>query len=332
MKLNYTNILLFSLSLNILSLSPKVYNQRNHKSITPHTPKEHPIKIHRSLCECELYMPNYDNDPEMQAVMQDFGRQTSQRFEENNECMIENRQKCKEQCDKEIQKIILKDKIEKELTVKFGALHTHITIEDIPTCICDKSLSDKVEKTCLNCGGILGTVVPGWGILGSIGFYGFVNSIAIDVAVKEGIAKVLHELKEITALEILLNNKLEALVTPETYACTNALNKSIMAAKLTICKASPQPAPCSPKLFDLSVIAPKVHNATMEGINTAKVAEVNTWNTAFSSPAFFSNPIVISAIVLICIAVILLIIYLILRYRRKKQMNKKLKYIKLLKE
>ncbi|EWC88214.1 hypothetical protein PFNF54_02992 [Plasmodium falciparum NF54] len=213
MKLHYTKILLFSLQLNILMLSSYAHIKKKIY-ITPQIP----ITTSRVLSECDVQTSIYDYDEDMKSVKDNFDRQTSHRFEEYEKRMNVKRQKCKEQCDKEVQKIILKDKIEKELTVKFGALHTHITIEDIPTCICDKSLSDKVEKTCLNCGGILGTVVPGWGILGSIGFYGFVNSIAIDVAVKEGIAKVLHELKEITALEILLNNKLEALVTPETYA------------------------------------------------------------------------------------------------------------------
>ncbi|ETW27267.1 hypothetical protein PFFCH_05306 [Plasmodium falciparum FCH/4] len=42
-------------------------------------------------------MPNYDNDPEMKEMMENFDRQTSQRFKEYDERMIEKRQKCKEQ-------------------------------------------------------------------------------------------------------------------------------------------------------------------------------------------------------------------------------------------
>ncbi|ETW48419.1 hypothetical protein PFMALIP_03534 [Plasmodium falciparum MaliPS096_E11] len=76
-----------------------VYNQRNH--YITRTPKA----TTRTLCECELYAPsNYDNDPEMKAVMQGFDRQTSQRFEEYNERLLENKQKCKDKCDKEIKK------------------------------------------------------------------------------------------------------------------------------------------------------------------------------------------------------------------------------------
>ncbi|ETW58817.1 hypothetical protein PFMC_05297 [Plasmodium falciparum CAMP/Malaysia] len=92
--------------------------------------------------------------------MHDFDRQTSQRFEEYNERMNKNRQKCKEQCDRDIQNIILKDKIAKGLKQQLTTLETNIDTNDIPTCVCDKSVADKVEKTCLKCGGVLGGAVP----------------------------------------------------------------------------------------------------------------------------------------------------------------------------
>ncbi|ETW40356.1 hypothetical protein PFNF135_05183 [Plasmodium falciparum NF135/5.C10] len=105
----------------------------------------------------------------MKAVMQGFDRQTSQRFKEYDERMIKNRQKCREQCDKEIQKIILRDKMEKELTEKFATLDTRITTNDIPTCVCEKSVADKVEKTCLKCTQNLGGIVaPSSGVLAGI--------------------------------------------------------------------------------------------------------------------------------------------------------------------
>ncbi|ETW35096.1 hypothetical protein PFTANZ_04197 [Plasmodium falciparum Tanzania (2000708)] len=167
MKVHYFNILLFSLPLNIILLSSQVYNQRNH-ILTLHKS----TTTSRLLCECELYAPsNYDNDPEMKSVMQDFDRQTSQRFEEYNERLLENKQKCKEQCDKEIQKIILKDKLEKELMDKFATLHTDIQSDAIPTCVCEKSIADKVEKGCLKCGSVFGGIAPSVGLLGGLGIY-----------------------------------------------------------------------------------------------------------------------------------------------------------------
>ncbi|KOB62630.1 hypothetical protein PFHG_04339 [Plasmodium falciparum HB3] len=142
-----------------------VYNQRNH--YITRTPKTNT----RTLCECELYAPsNYDNDSQMKEVMENYNRQASERFKEYDERMMKNRQKCKEQCDKEIQKIILKDKLEKELMDKFATLQTDIQNDAIPTCVCEKSVADKVEKTCLRCGSVLGGgVAPSVGLLGGIG-------------------------------------------------------------------------------------------------------------------------------------------------------------------
>ncbi|ETW56874.1 hypothetical protein PFUGPA_01075, partial [Plasmodium falciparum Palo Alto/Uganda] len=84
MKVHYINILLFALPLNILVGSP-------HKkpSITPNFPPNT-----RLLCDCELYSPaNYDDDPQMKKIMENFDRQTSQRFHEYDERMKTTRQK-----------------------------------------------------------------------------------------------------------------------------------------------------------------------------------------------------------------------------------------------
>ncbi|ETW61558.1 hypothetical protein PFMC_02649 [Plasmodium falciparum CAMP/Malaysia] len=156
MKVHYINILLFELLLKIL-----VNTHRNPCITTCHT------QTNRSLCECELYAPsNYDNDPQMKFVMENFNRQTSQRFHEYDDRMISKRKHCKDKCDKEIQKIILEDKLEKELMDKFATLHTDVQNDAIPTCVCEKSLADNVEKGCLRCGCILGAAMPE---LGSIG-------------------------------------------------------------------------------------------------------------------------------------------------------------------
>ncbi|KNG76197.1 erythrocyte membrane protein 1 [Plasmodium falciparum IGH-CR14] len=159
MKINCINILLISVSLNIL------VNTHKKTSITPrHTPK---IQTTRLLCECELYSPaNYDSDPEMKRVMQQFEDRTTQRFHEYDERLQSKRMQCKEQCDKEIQKIILKDKLEKQMVEQFSTLQTDIQNDAIPTCICEKSIEDKVEKACLRCTQNLGGIVaPSSGVL-----------------------------------------------------------------------------------------------------------------------------------------------------------------------
>ncbi|EWC74997.1 surface antigen [Plasmodium falciparum UGT5.1] len=165
MKFNYTNILLFALPLNILLTLFHVYNQRNHKRTTPnHT------QTNRSLCECKLYLPeNYDSDPQMKKVMENFNKQTQQRLRDYDDRMIEKRMQCKDKCDKEIQKIILKDKLERQMAQQLTTLETKIGTDDIPTCICEKSLADKMEKVCLKCAQNLGGIVaPSSGVLAGI--------------------------------------------------------------------------------------------------------------------------------------------------------------------
>ncbi|ETW57610.1 hypothetical protein PFUGPA_00518 [Plasmodium falciparum Palo Alto/Uganda] len=79
------------------------------------------------------------------------------------------KKECKDQFDKEIKKIILKDKLEKELMDKFATLQTDIQSDAIPTCVCEKSLAYKLEKTCLKCAGILGDgVAPTIRFLGTL--------------------------------------------------------------------------------------------------------------------------------------------------------------------
>ncbi|EWC85436.1 hypothetical protein PFNF54_05910 [Plasmodium falciparum NF54] len=269
MKFNYNNILLFSLSLNIFLLSSQVYNQRNH--YITRTPKTNT----RTLCECELYAPsNYDNDPEMKAVMQDFDRQTSQRFEEYNERLLENRQKCKEQCDKEIQKIILKDKLEKELMDKFATLHTDIQSDAIPTCVCEKSLADKVEKTCLKCGGVLGGgVTPAWGLISGIVYTGWkaaALAAAKKLAAEAGAAKGLAAGAEVGKDAVILGlnsefglstqavQKIGLVINGTNYTNVSMITEAIFTKYKGSCMLSVPGA--SPGSFRILVTDPKFCN------------------------------------------------------------------------
>ncbi|SPJ10079.1 PIR protein [Plasmodium sp. DRC-Itaito] len=180
MKVHYINILLFAFPLNIL-----VNNQRNHYT------------TNRSLCECDLYMPNYDNDPQMKEVMENFNKQAQQRFREYDDRMVEKRKQCKDKCDKEMQNIILKDKLEKQMAEQFATLDTDIQSDAIPTCVCEKSIADKVEKGCLRCGGVLGGgVMPAFGTIGGTALYALnqlkptIFKAAIKAAVKAGATEI----------------------------------------------------------------------------------------------------------------------------------------------
>ncbi|KOB84775.1 hypothetical protein PFDG_00093 [Plasmodium falciparum Dd2] len=348
MKVHYINILLFAFPLNIL-----VNTQRNHKKIILRTPKTEPTKIHRSLCECELYAPpNYDNDPEMKEVMEIFDLQTSERFREYDERMQDKRKKCKEQCEKDIQKIILKDKIEKELTEKFSALETNIEINDIPTCVCEKSVADKVEKTCLKCGGVLGFgIAPWWGLVSALWYAGWINyttttlvKIATDAGIAEGLKVGLVKVAEIvTQLSKDIPIKIptiEALTKMTSGTFTNEISlpgifKTLDKAMLGKFEEGEysgfstwiQSLSKTPRLFttNFSKEAAEVTKA----VTDAKTVVLTEGTHATSS---LTTAIIVSVVAIVLIVLVMVIIYLILRYRRKKKMKKKLQYIKILNE
>nr|SPJ13298.1 rifin PIR protein,putative [Plasmodium sp. DRC-Itaito] len=323
MKVHYINILLFAHALNIL------VNTHKKPYITPKIP------ITRLLCECELYAPaNYDDDPQMKKVMQQFENRTSQRLHEYDDRMKEKRKQCKDRCDKEIQKIILKDKLEKELMDKFATLDTDIHNDAIPTCICEKSIADKVEKGCLRCGGILGTAAPEFGLIGG----NFVYAAAVQAATEAGMDAALEGLKSVHGLQTLLKHTFEQIVTPKNYSCRNALFKSIDSIANPICNSQggSREMYCSIKSGTQGIkfdrIVNEIYDAADMGAAAAEDAELKALNATFTWENFFSSSLGISLLVTVCIIIVLSIIYFILRYRRKKKMKKKLQYIKLLEE
>ncbi|SOS80092.1 PIR protein, putative [Plasmodium sp. gorilla clade G1] len=325
MKVHCYNILLFSLPLNILLLSSSEVNTQVNHYNTPHIKNTEPKKSYRSLCECDLYTSFY-HDPEMKKIMQDFDRQTSQRFEEYNERIIKNRQKYKEQYDRDIQKIILKDKISKELKQQLTTLETNIDINNIPTCVCEKSVTDKVGKTCLKCGYGLGSNVPLLGLINGIGVY----TAAKSSAVKIGVSKAMELIKGISGINELAGFDVTKIVTPANYCNRQALVTAIQELNIKMCVGDVKETNLFCFIAEHS--SPYVHRYAADAALKGGEAASGKFAEMTSVGVIFSDPVIISAIVVVCIVVILLIIYLILRYRRKKQMNKKLQYIKLLKE
>ncbi|SOV75741.1 rifin PIR protein, putative [Plasmodium reichenowi] len=329
MKVHYINALLFALPLNIL-----VHNQGNHKSTTSHT------QTTRSLCECELYEPvNYDNDPQMKEVMENFNKQTQQRFHEYDERMKHTRQKCKDKCDKEIQKIILKDKLEKELMDKFTTLQTDIQNDAIPTCICEKFLAHKVEKGCLRCGYGLGTAAPTVGLIGSVAINLWTKAAmtaAAQKGIEAGVKWGFEGLRDFHGLGKLIGvSKIKNFINSANYnnrmtyvmftqninnsMCEGGRNGAETFCKFASYQSTERFSQAAAQIADYATIS-------------AEVAETEAVKAAGPALTTYSNAIIASVVAIVVIVVIMVIIYLILRYRRKKKMKKKLQYIKLLEE
>ncbi|SOS81795.1 PIR protein, putative [Plasmodium sp.] len=313
MKLHYSNILLFCLRLNIL-VSPSYEHNKNKPYITLHTS----TTTSRVLSECDLYIRKYDNDADVKSVKENFDRQTSRRFEEYEQRTITNRQKYKEQCERDIQEIILKDKIE-------------------------KSLTEKVEKGCLRCGFGLGCVAAGVGIFGAIAV-NEVKKAALVAAAQKGIevgmAKAIDELGKIVELSQLDLFNWSSIITPTTYykpmelvpivskayyACTDSRD----ASNYLFCQAT-QAWDKKSSTLALETITREAAKIAAEAGKAAKATEEAqvVEVTISSSNAYTAIGYSVTAILIIVL--VMIIIYLILRYRRKKKMNKKEQYTKLL--
>ncbi|SOS81688.1 PIR protein, putative [Plasmodium sp.] len=309
MKLHYTNILLFSLALNILTHS------KNKRHITPHNT---PTIIPRVLSECDIRTSIYDNDEDMKSVKENFDRQTSQRFEEYEEDMITQRKKYKEQRDKDIQKIILKDNME-------------------------KSLTGKVEKGCLRCGFGLGGIGAGVGIFGAIAVNEWTKAAtaaAVQKGIKVGIAKAIDDLGNIVGLSDFKLINLAAIVTPTTfnkrmelvYIVNEAYNKctDLEAAKETLYCLGTEAMGNEPNVSPVPIISREAANAAIAAGEAAKAAEEAEMVLVNAESTRLYIAIGYSVLAILIILLVMVIIYLILRYRRKKKMNKKAQYTKLL--
>ncbi|SOV74851.1 rifin PIR protein, putative [Plasmodium reichenowi] len=317
MKDHYINILLFALPLNILLTLYHAHNQRNHYTTPSHT------HTNRSLCECELYAPvNYDNDPQIKEVMDTFNKQTQQRFHEYDERMKTTRQKCKEQCDKEIQKIILKDKLEKQMAQQLSTLETKIDTDDIPTCVCEKSIADKVEKGCLRCGGVLGGgVMPGMGLIdGSLlGAISVLQPLEIAAAKEAALAEATEAAIEAGMKAVI--TKIEGLSQSFTKV-QGVLDLTPIVTRSTF-KNGPALVETAENLFGDACKTLASQKVLLEA---EKVGAIE------ATYGGYHISIIASIVAIVVIVLIMIIIYLVLRYRRKKKMKKKLQYIKLLEE
>ncbi|SOS80115.1 rifin [Plasmodium sp. gorilla clade G1] len=347
MKLHYSKILLYSFSLIILVISSSNAYNKNKPNIITHTQ----TTTSRVLIECNIYMPNYDNEPDMNSVRENFQKQTEQRFHEYDKRMIKNRQKCKEKCDKEIQKIIVKDKI-------------------------DKSLAEKVEKGCLKCGCGLGGVATSVGVLGTA-VVSVLKKSAMDAAIgaaiaegatageaaghAAGAAKVVKFIESTFFIQQLGTQTVQSVFTAQNYTDVSkitlsvftqyrgscVLNVPIAGADKPFCTFMQESTfiegPVSsdtllPENFirtsvqtmvsDAKRIAAGVTNtATEEAIATLIPKNIDAVNATYAS---CQTAIIASVVAILVIVLVMVIIYLILRYRRKKKMNKKVQYTKLL--
>ncbi|ETW45875.1 hypothetical protein PFMALIP_06057 [Plasmodium falciparum MaliPS096_E11] len=359
MKLHYTKLLLFFFTLNILLTSYHAHN-KNKPSITPHHTRS---TTSRLLSEYDTESSIYDSDDEIDSVKEIFERQTSRRFEEYEERMITQRQKYKEQRDKDIQKIILKDKME-------------------------KNLAEKIEKGCLMCGCGLGSVAGSIGLFGAVAINiwkpaaldaaitAALNANAVKIAAAAnaageviGKALVIAELQKM-GISTLKGQTLKSFFRTISYKNVSSIAQAVYEQHYETCAdyslwsvrfpssaakhdflfcqsvSNQIPSVSQPKQYisRIDVVQKTVQNivtkaegvaADASAVKSAELtAEITKEQTTAINTIFMSKQtaIIASVVAILIIVLIMVIIYLILRYRRKKKMKKKAQYTKLLNE
>ncbi|KNG74867.1 rifin [Plasmodium falciparum IGH-CR14] len=285
-------------------------NSKNKPHTTPH---HTPTTTSRVLSECDLYIPNYDKDPDMKYVKKNFDRQTSKRFEEYDERMTKNRKKCKEQRDKDIQDIIGKDKIQ-------------------------KSLAERVEKGCLRCAcGLGGGVAPVWGLVSGLWYVKWSQYVPVAVTkagITEGIKEGLSQIMKLTTqwhpgaktppvdvTHILSSGKFTNTVT--LYDIVHHINDSLYSTLDTqgytqYCGAISSMASNNLSKFN------RTYSTQLQLVSKAVTdAEIAESTKLAADTIILTNTIIASVVAIVVIALVMLIIYLILRYRRKKKNDEK---------
>ncbi|SOV82391.1 rifin PIR protein, putative [Plasmodium reichenowi] len=311
MKLHYSNILFFAIPLNILVISYEAHN----KNKIYHTPHHTTRYTSRVLSEGDIQSSIYDKDADMKLVKENFDRQTSQRFEEYEERMKDKRQKRKEERDKNIQKIIEKDKM-------------------------DKSLAEKVEKGCLRCGCGLGGVAASVGVFGGLGTYGWKTAALAAAAQKgidAGISSAIQGLKTKFGLETLSGDPLNTVLNANNFNHPMRLYLLVHQEYSRVCEADPTntaSALCSykgsthPQTYQ-GIVANAQTVATDAG-QAAATAQETEIAAANAASTYSYSAIGYSVLAIFIIVLVMIIIYLILRHRRKKKLTKKAQYTKLL--
>ncbi|SOS80821.1 rifin [Plasmodium sp. gorilla clade G1] len=349
MKLYYTKILLFSLPLNILVLSTYAHNKKKQYITQRHAP----TTISRVLSECDKYTSIYNDDTEMKSVKENFDRQTSQRFDEYEEHMKVKRQKRKEERDKNIQEIIEKDKMEKSLAEKIekGCVRCGCALGGVAASV-----------------GLFGELgIYGWNAAATATAMaeGAAAAKAAGEAayIAEGIKAVISGLDEL-GVSTLNGQKLVSYITQNTYNnaslifnairdeyqpslcffstgssvprqpfCSLAIKKFVAAQKI--------PEMTRVRAFSMNdVIETAVETIVSNAQTPAAAAAKKATDEAIQRSiavvdakyAICQTAIIASVVALLIIVLVMIIIYLVLSYRRKKKMNKKAQYTKLLNE
>ncbi|SOS81761.1 PIR protein [Plasmodium sp.] len=152
----------------LLLLLPLLLSCKNFQSngyISPHTRSVTKITTSRTLSEFDKYKNNYDDDPEMKELMKRYNERTAVRLKEYDE------QKRRSKKYIKIKEIIVKDKIQKQLTKQLSKLEKVTDTDDLFKGKNEKKVATKGKKGRKKNKKTLGQTLSEWNILPNIDMY-----------------------------------------------------------------------------------------------------------------------------------------------------------------
>ncbi|SOV20308.1 rifin PIR protein, putative [Plasmodium sp. gorilla clade G2] len=350
-------LLLLLLSPLLLLLSCRQFKSNGYMS--PHIITIE--KISRALCEYDKYTANYDNDPEMKEVIEKYNERIAIRWKEYEELKKENEKKYKEQYDNDIKEIILKDKIQKQLTKQLSALEKFTDMDDLDKGINEKNLGTK-EKKGKKSKITLGHILSEWNILPNIDMYEWIRFSSKEAKIDCNIKNMKHAL---TKVGYICTNKFTSLVNKDgkvsidmaqlfssIMSSSNAFIQRYMGDDFTSngnnFKSSSVSSIFIYALWEFfeHIVAPVsaalfFKSGDTEGGNS-QVTQCSggSSHTAHGQGAhvhgadgpYYMTVLYDSFVAIYTITSILLILYYILKYYRNLKVEKRMKYIKILKE
>ncbi|SOV20389.1 rifin PIR protein, putative [Plasmodium sp. gorilla clade G2] len=355
--LNKLLLLLLLLPLLLLLLSCRQFQRNGYMS--PHIIIIE--KISRALCEYDIYTPNYDNDPEMKEVIEKYNERLEIRWKKYYELKKERERKYKEKYDKDIKEIILKDKIQKQLTKQLSALEKFTDMDDLDKGINEKEVASKVKKG-KKSKKTLGHNLSEWNILPNIDMHEWIRFSSKEAKSDCNIKNMKHAL---TKVGYVGTNKFTSIVNrngkvsvdmaqlfSSITSSSNAFIQRYMGDDFTSngnkFKSSSVSSIFIYALWEFfeHIVAPVsaalfFKSGDTEGGNS-QVTQCSggSSHTAHGQRAhvhgadgpYYMTVLYDSFVTIYTIASILLIIYYILKYYRNLKVEKRMKYIKLLKE
>ncbi|ETW58128.1 hypothetical protein PFMC_05975 [Plasmodium falciparum CAMP/Malaysia] len=230
----------------------------------------------------------------------------------------------------------------------------------------NKSLAEKLEKGCLRCGCGLGAVAASVGIFGTVAI-NIWKPGAITAAIEKALelksayisatanaaatAKVIELVNSKFGVSTLGVQRLETLFTAKNYTVVTNITEAVHKQFDSTCMTSGNVDPKSIctlawQYSESGGNGGSVYNSIKTGVENIvsqaetvaeRAVKTATEEVIQSSTAavdakyvICQNAIIASVVAILIIVLVMIIIYLVLRYRRKKKMNKKLQYTKLL--